>query len=65
MGHVPQPYLESARLGLGHSLIPLKIRACPSLQADVQAVYDGCNAVRYNLSADAIQAIFKTHPIGP
>ena len=33
-------------------------------QADVQAVYDGCNAVRYNLSADVIQAIFKTYPTG-
>lgn len=30
--------------------------------ADVQAVYDGCNAVRYNLSADVIQAIFKIYP---
>lgn len=34
------------------------------MQADVQAEYDGCNAVRYNLSTDAMQAIFKTYPSG-
>ena len=33
-------------------------------QADVQAVYDGCNAVKYNLSTDVIHAIFKTYPTG-
>jgi len=31
-------------------------------QADVQAVSDGCNAVKYNLTTDVIQAIFRTYP---
>lgn len=26
-------------------------------------MYDGCNAVRYNLSVDAMHAIFKTYPL--
>ena len=33
-------------------------------QADVHAVSDGCNAVKYNLTADVMQAIFKTYPSG-
>ena len=33
-------------------------------QADVQAVSDGCNAVKYNLTTDVIQAIFRTYPSG-
>ncbi|KAL5467236.1 hypothetical protein EMCRGX_G031436 [Ephydatia muelleri] len=30
--------------------------------ADVQAVADGCNAVKYNLTVDTIDAIFRTYP---
>ena len=30
--------------------------------ADVQAVSDGCNAVKYNLTTDVIQVIFRTYP---
>lgn len=30
---------------------------------DVQATVDGCNAVKYNVTADVIQAIFKIYPL--
>ena len=33
-------------------------------QADVQAVTDGCNAVKYNITADVIRSIFRTYPAG-
>ena len=33
-------------------------------QADIQAVSDGCNAVKRNLAIDVIQAFFRTYPSG-
>ena len=34
------------------------------LQADVQVQFDGCNKAKYNITMDAIEAIFKTYPSG-
>lgn len=34
------------------------------LQADVQVQFDGCNKAKYNITTDAIEAIFKTYPSG-
>jgi hypothetical protein len=32
--------------------------------ADVKPQADGCNSVRYNLTPEIIQSIFKTYPAG-
>ncbi len=34
------------------------------LQADVRAEMDSVNTVKFNLTADAIEAIFRTYPSG-
>ena len=34
------------------------------MQADVQVQFDGCNKAKYNITTDAIEAIFKTYPSG-
>ena len=34
------------------------------VQADVQVQFDGCNKAKYNITMDAIEAIFKTYPSG-
>lgn len=31
-------------------------------QADIKPQTDGCNGLRYNLTADIIECIFKTYP---
>jgi transcription initiation factor TFIIH subunit 1 len=33
-----------------------------SLQADIKPQTDGCNGLKYNLTADIIECIFKTYP---
>lgn len=34
------------------------------LQADIRPQTDGCNGLRYNLTADIIESIFRTYPAG-
>ena len=36
----------------------------PPYQADVKPEADGCNGLKYNLTADIIQSIFRTYPAG-
>lgn len=33
-------------------------------QADIRPQTDGCNGLRYNLTADIIESIFRTYPAG-
>jgi len=33
-------------------------------QADIKPQADGCNGLRYNLTADIIESIFRTYPAG-
>ena len=33
------------------------------LQSDIKQT-DGCNGLKYNLTADTIEAIFRTYPAG-
>jgi len=33
-----------------------------NLQADIKPQTDGCNGLKYNLTADVIESIFKTYP---
>lgn len=45
------------------------MRACdidvsPWLQADIRPQTDGCNGLRYNLTSDIIESIFRTYPTG-
>ncbi len=35
-----------------------------ALQADIRPQTDGCNGLRYNLTADIIESIFRTYPAG-
>lgn len=34
------------------------------LQADIKPQTDGCNGLKYNLTADVIESIFRTYPMG-
>lgn len=34
------------------------------LQADIRPQTDGCNGLRYNLTSDIIESIFRTYPAG-
>ena len=34
------------------------------IQADVKPQADGCNGLKYNLTSDIIESIFKTYPAG-
>lgn len=36
----------------------------PDSQADIRPQTDGCNGLRYNLTADIIESIFRTYPAG-
>ncbi len=36
----------------------------PWLQADIRPQTDGCNGLRYNLTSDIIESIFRTYPTG-
>lgn len=33
-------------------------------QADIRGQADGCNGVKYNVTADVIKSIFRTYPTG-
>jgi len=35
-----------------------------SLQADIKPKVDGCNGLRYDLTVDIIDSIFRTYPAG-
>lgn len=35
-----------------------------ALQADIRPQTDGCNGLRYNLTTDIIESIFRTYPAG-
>lgn len=37
---------------------------CAFPQADVRPQTDGCNGLRYNLTSDIIESIFRTYPAG-
>lgn len=34
------------------------------LQADIKPETDGCNGLKYNLTTDIIESIFRTYPMG-
>jgi len=34
------------------------------LQADIKPKVDGCNGLRYDLTVDVIDSIFRTYPAG-
>ena len=44
-------------------LLSSMIVLCPS-QADIRPQTDGCNGLRYNLTPDIIESIFRTYPAG-
>lgn len=57
-----RPCLQDASSFSSPDLIVFPLCAFP--QADVRPQTDGCNGLRYNLTSDIIESIFRTYPAG-
>lgn len=56
--------LNFENLSIDNTLLEVNRPNFRALQADIRPQTDGCNGLRYNLTADIIESIFRTYPAG-
>ena len=60
--NIPTSSLDTFNLKNLSSNITQRIGISPAFLADIKSQADGCNGIKYNITTDIIEAIFRTYP---